>query len=223
MTSNVSVKSALNRVIAQGEDFPIFFRLFPTPSSERLDSVWFQTDEDEVTEVIDDPPYGQTCQLIYPSSQTMKFSTGDHHIRLWGRIKDREYVITELVVSVNPAFPFTSTSTDIDYVYRPNVVNTTYVQEGEADIVVQTYTGRLVNTAQWSHNTYDVDPGEPFPTEAQVGDMVCLNSIPQIYYICVKDSPVEWQPLSSNVNFDQIILTSDYLYIECQPFEITEQ
>lgn len=219
-TPATSTQSVVNRVIAQGEDFVIFFRLYPTVSTDRLDSVWFETDEGIETYPIIEPPYYQTCQLIYSSDVTKEFSTGDHHVRLWGTLSGVKYVLTELVVSVNPSFPFTKNSTDIDYTYTSNVSNTNFTTENGASIIVDTYTGRLANPAQWCHNTYEVETEDELPTDAQVGDMGIVGEGPFTYFICVKANPALWQPLA--VNTEEYILVSDQVYIDCQPFEITE-
>lgn len=202
--------------MAQGEDLPIFFRLVPNISTERFDSVWFETDEGITTDSIENPPYNQTCQLIFTSDLTSEFSTGDHHVRLWGELGGLKYVLTELIISVNPAFPFTSESTDIDYEYQSQTSSTVYSES--AEVTVETNMAKIATVAQWSHNSFEVGTVDDLPSTAQVGDIAKVTSFPESYWIRVNSG--EWVQLT--FKSDEHISINDNVYMNCQPFELTE-
>jgi len=253
-----TVNSTVNKVIAQGEDFPIFFRVYPSQTDKRLDRVWFETDEGYTTDFISEPPYSATLQLIFSAELTSKFTVGDHHVRLWGIDNGVKYVLTELTISVNPAFPFTSETLNKDYVYESNVSNTNFVDSSKSSVKVSTYNGKVSSPAQWNHNTYEVNSVDELPDYASIGDTALVKEMePYLYWICVGEEPAIWKRLtavvfvgsteglvpesteetqnkylkgngewsiidSSSVDTSDFLMTTDNVYINCQPFEIEE-
>ena len=218
MATTIS-SSTINKVIAQGEDFPIFIKIYSSVSSQRFDEVWGQTDEGYTTDSIQTPPFGATCQLVYPSATTTKFTPGKHHVRIWGRLEDSQYVLIELVIMVNPKFPYTAETENADYEYESPTSNSAYVTGDGSIVSVSAYTGRLSNIAQWSSYAYSVADKDSLPDTAEIGDIAYVEgTYPVSHWICVKAHPAEWVELA--VTSEGFINVTDKVYLKCEPFEI---
>ena len=219
MATTIS-SSTINKVIAQGEDFPIFIKIYSSVSSQRFDEVWGQTDEGFTTDSIQTPPFGATCQLVYPSETTDKFTPGKHHVRVWGRLEGSQYVLIELVIMVNPKFPYTAETKNADYEYESPTSNSAYVIGDGSVVSVSTYTGRLSNIAQWSSYVYSVADKDSLPGIAEVGDIACVKGTYLVsHWICVKAHPAEWVELAVT---SEVINVTDKVYMKCEPFEIED-
>lgn len=183
------------KVLAQGEDYPIFIRLLPSKSEQLLDKVWAETDEGFTTEPILNPPYSEVLQLLFPHEVTAKFYPDKHHVRIWAEERGMKYVVIEFMIQVNPAFPFDSTTVNKGYTYKGTAEEYTVANEEVETVTDDVKQARLSSLAQWGSITYIVENYEDLPTsnKVQLGDIgVVTSSEPKQYFICTAVNPVVW-------------------------------
>ena len=220
MSYLVTTSYANNREIAQGETLPIFLTIKPTKTDFTFDEVWAETDEGYVTPSLHEPPFSQVLQLVYSSDDTIKFTPGEHHVRIWAKDNSARSVLLEFMLTVNPGFPFKKETLNKDYVYTGNNI-VTYNTDGEAELLDQpSYNVKQVNPAQWAARVIDVDDQYDLPTEfVQVGDIARVHVNPLQYFICVSLDPVVWLRMA-NDPFDThnlLVAGEDFVHLDCQP------
>ena len=190
--------SAKSRVIAQGEAFTLFIKVFPGKTEFGPDEVWAETDEGFESNHIQNPPLSTTLQLFYSEEQTRQFYPGQHHIRIWALEEELHYVLTEIMIVVNPAFPFTEDSVNTDYTYQNNPSVKTETDEAlvEGNVI---YEGQIVSPAQWGNTVFIRTPEEGLPDNAEPGDICKITYDPPTYWTCVSNDPVDWIRITSNI------------------------
>ena len=176
--------SAKSRAIAQGEVLTIFVKVFPGTTLDKIDEVWAETDEGYESNHIQNPPLSETLQFYYYEEDTKKFYPGVHHIRIWGVDEGLHYVLNEVLITVNPAFPFTSETVNPNYEYKSPVSVSTTTQQSEVTNQV-VYQGQIVSPAQWGNAVFIRTPEEGLPNHAQPGDICKLLYDPPTYWTCV--------------------------------------
>lgn len=208
MAVNIQNTFPQSRNVAQGETFVIYFRILPSEIDSRIDEVYAQTDDGIESNHLLEPMFGKTMNVFFDAEATNSMTTGDHHVRVWAIEGEHKYVLFETKIQVNPAFPFTEDSTDIDYTYRSNlkkdveskIVN---VQVGSSNIQsVQTYPNyRGKIDSPWLFNegvSIDtVESEDKKPLTAKIGDLVIVESgeegVEDYLYVCIKEDPAEWR------------------------------
>jgi len=190
--------SAKSRVIAQGEAFTLFVKVFPGKTEFGPDEVWAETDEGFESNHIKNPPLSTTLQLFYNEDQTSQFYPGQHHIRIWALEKELHYVLTEIMIVVNPAFPFTADTVNKDYTYqnKPSVKTESDKALVEGNVI---YEGQVVSPAQWGYAVIIRTPEEGLPDYGHPGDICKITYDPPTFWTCVNDNPIEWRKFISNV------------------------
>jgi hypothetical protein len=194
----MNLTSAKSRAIAQGEVLNLFVKVFPGKTKLCIDEVWAETDEGFESNHIQNPPLSTTLQLTYLEEDTAKFYPGQHHIRIWGTDEGLHYVLTEIMIVVNPAFPFTEETPNKDYIYisKPSVKTETDQAIVEGEVL---YQGQAVSPAQWASAVIIRSPEEGLPDYGYPGDICKLTYDPPTYWTCVSSDPLEWRKFISNV------------------------
>lgn len=220
------------RNIAQGETFVIYFRILPSELNlNRIDEVYAQTDEGIESNHLYTPEYGETMNVFFDEEDTTNMTTGDHHIRMWAIEDNKKYVLFETMVQINPAFPFTSSTTNTDYTYTNNL--TKNVESKTITVTAGSSSGS--GTTYQSLQTYPVfrakldqpwmfNPGAKAtvvteeglkPATARVGDLCVVESgeegVEDYLYICVSESPAVWRRIGERVfagSYEGLVPTS---------------
>lgn len=201
----------IDRQICQGEDFVIFFTVFPPEDKPVIDKIWAETDEQiESSNVILLPDYSATLQLLFDNQTTMRFSTGPHVVRVWAESMEKKYVLIELTVLVNPAFPITDREEFRNYIpkdkqYKSSSLKVLSQQKAKVYPFYRAQLSYPFNMASVV-KIHVVESESGKPIRADIGDL-CLVSPegdttdPDAYlYICVKEStPCVWRRITNRI------------------------
>ena len=201
----------IDRQICKGEDFIIFFTVFPPEDKPVIDRIWAETDEAiQSSNVLVTPDYSATLQIIFDHDATSTFSTGYHLVRIWAESSSMRYVLLEITVLVNPSFPITDREEFEQYQLRDK-------QYKSSSYKVPSATGVKILPFYRTSLSYPfnmasvvklhlVTSEDEKPIRADIGDLCLVSESedltdPNAYlYVCVKEStPCVWRRITDRV------------------------
>ena len=214
MAINIQNAFTTDRQIAQGEAYCIYFRILPSPIDRKIDLVYAETDEGFTSTQIEEPLFGETMYVLFDGDTTKQFREGDHHVRMWAVEDGLKYVLFETLITVNPGFPFTENTQNLNYTYKSKFLKDTQkidvptVSADGAIQKIQTYPifrGKIDSPFSFAGITqsYEVPDVSQLPEKANKGDL-CMTQNDGLWYICVDDdNPAVWARIT------ELIFTGD--------------
>lgn len=200
----------VDRQICKGEDFVIFFTVFPPEDAPVIDRIWAETDEGiQSSNVLVTPDYSTTLQIIFDHEITSTFSTGYHIVRVWADSSSRRYVLVEITVLVNPPFPITDREEFEHYKPRDKQYkSSSYKIQSDTETKILpfyrtslTYPFNMASVVKLHLVTSEEDK----PLRADIGDLCLVSESgdptdPDAYlYVCTQESPCVWRRITDRV------------------------